>query len=222
MGWNSWDCYGAAVTGERTASELDCGRKSEGTWMEYCMRYPVVRSQQQITRRCYASLLIRMDEYGRLIPAPNRFRFRMGWKSDLEIQRWKQEKSGSLVFTYEVFRVRRGSPEHTCVPNQLHGKRDYTSLLLSVHEHRHVRIERQPWQSKGDVRFSVDFIKVDDICVKGRCVIESSTNYSRWWTALWDATNRIEREIVLSLSPGPAIVYVYCKQVGVMWEFESF
>ena len=74
MGWNSWDCFGAAVTEEQTKANADymaAHLKSHG-W-----RYIVVDIQwyepmaQGWDYRPNANL--NMDEYGRLLPATNRF-----------------------------------------------------------------------------------------------------------------------------------------------------
>ena len=37
MGWNSWDCYGAAVTEKRAAAECRLyGGAFEGAWLGVC------------------------------------------------------------------------------------------------------------------------------------------------------------------------------------------
>lgn len=74
MGWNSWDCFGAAVTEEQTmqnAEYMEKNLKSHGwnivtidiQWYE-----PLARGSSY--RRGAA---LEMDSNGRLLPAPNRF-----------------------------------------------------------------------------------------------------------------------------------------------------
>ncbi|MBR4443851.1 MAG: alpha-galactosidase, partial [Clostridia bacterium] len=74
MGWNSWDCYGAAVTEAQVRQNADYMAKR---LKAYGWEYVVVDIQwYQPTARSHAyepfSELV-MDEYGRLLPAPNRF-----------------------------------------------------------------------------------------------------------------------------------------------------
>ena len=74
MGWNSWDCFGAGVTEEeamQNAEYMEKYLKSHGwniitidiQWYE-----PLAHTDQY--RR---GAVLEMDEYGRLLPAPNRF-----------------------------------------------------------------------------------------------------------------------------------------------------
>jgi alpha-galactosidase len=74
MGWNSWDCFGAAVTEEQTlqnAEYMEKNLKSHGwtivtvdiQWYE-----PLARGSSY--RR---GAVLEMDANGRLLPAPNRF-----------------------------------------------------------------------------------------------------------------------------------------------------
>ena len=74
MGWNSWDCYGAAVTEKevRQNAEFMAAHLKQYGW-----NYVVVDIQgyepgaTSHEYRPFADLC--MDEYGRLIPAPGRF-----------------------------------------------------------------------------------------------------------------------------------------------------
>ena len=74
MGWNSWDCYGAAVTEDIVKKNADFMAEN---LKEYGWEYVVVDIQwyepgaTTHEYRPFADLC--MDEYGRLIPAPNRF-----------------------------------------------------------------------------------------------------------------------------------------------------
>ena len=81
MGWNSWDCYGASVTEEtvrKNAEFMSVHLKKYG-W-EYIVvdiqwSEPNAKSHEY---RPFADLC--MDEYGRLLPAENRFPSSAGGK----------------------------------------------------------------------------------------------------------------------------------------------
>ena len=74
MGWNSWDCYGAAVTEKELLQNADYMAENlkEFGW-EYIVcdiqwYEPAADSSHY---RKFADIC--MDEYGRAVPAPNRF-----------------------------------------------------------------------------------------------------------------------------------------------------
>ena len=74
MGWNSWDCYGAAVTeaqvmqnAEYMAKHLkSCGWEYVVVDIQWSSPTAVNHEYEPFAELC-------MDEYGRLIPAENRF-----------------------------------------------------------------------------------------------------------------------------------------------------
>mgnify|MGYP002624729506 FL=1 len=74
MGWNSWDCYGAAVTEETVRKNAEYMAKY---LKDYGWEYVVVDIQWSrpnagdFEYEPFSPLC--MDEYGRLIPAENRF-----------------------------------------------------------------------------------------------------------------------------------------------------
>ncbi len=74
MGWNSWDCYGAAVTEEQVRANA---RYMAEHLKEYGWEYVVVDIQWYESTadgsRMHAFMPLCMDEYGRLVPAENRF-----------------------------------------------------------------------------------------------------------------------------------------------------
>lgn len=73
-GWNSWDCYGAAVTEKEVRQNAEYMAKH---LKQFGWEYVVVDIQwyepgaTSHEYRPFADLC--MDEYGRLMPAPNRF-----------------------------------------------------------------------------------------------------------------------------------------------------
>ena len=81
MGWNSWDCYGASVTEDIVRANADFMAKN---LKQYGWEYIVVDIQwseptaESHEYHPFAPLC--MDEYGRLIPAANRFPSSAGGK----------------------------------------------------------------------------------------------------------------------------------------------
>ena len=74
MGWNSWDCYGASVDEETVRKNADFMAKN---LLKYGWEYVVVDIQwsgpEAKTHEYIPFQKLSMDDYGRLIPAVNRF-----------------------------------------------------------------------------------------------------------------------------------------------------
>ena len=81
MGWNSWDCYGAAVTEEIVKRNADFMAKN---LKQYGWEYITVDIQwyetSADTHEYHPFTDLIMDEYGRLLPAENRFPSSAGGK----------------------------------------------------------------------------------------------------------------------------------------------
>jgi len=81
MGWNSWDCFGTTVTEKEVKENADYMAKK---LLKYGWKYIIVDIQWYEPNakahgyRKNAELV--MDEYGRLLPAPNRFPSSAGGK----------------------------------------------------------------------------------------------------------------------------------------------
>lgn len=74
MGWNSWDCYGAAVNEEQVranAAYMEKNLKEYG-WEYVCVDIEWYQPTAD-SHEYHAFAKLCMDEYGRLIPAENRF-----------------------------------------------------------------------------------------------------------------------------------------------------
>lgn len=221
MGWNSWDCYGAAVTERevRQNAEYMAAHLKEHGW-EYVVvdiqwYEPGATSHEY---RPFADLC--MDEYGRLIPAPNRFPSAAGGKGFAPLAEYIH--SLGLKFGIHIMRgiprqaVHRNCPvlgtEQTardaarfnsiCAWNpDMYGVRDndagrayYASIFQLYAE------------------WGVDFIKCDDIC-------RELPHEEAELLLISGALQACGRDMVLSLSPGPALLEkaeLY-KQVSTMW-----
>ncbi|MDD6602724.1 MAG: glycoside hydrolase family 27 protein [Eubacteriales bacterium] len=213
LGWNSWDCFGAAVTEEQLIANAEYMAKN---LKQYGWQYIVCDIQwyePNARDNDYFSFTpLNMDEYGRLIPAENRFPSSAGGKGFGPIADYIH--SLGLKFGIHIMRgvprqaVAANCPikdsRHTCREIAHHfsvcswntdmyglyncqGAQDYYNSIINMY-----------------AEWGVDFIKCDDIAV---------TEFRRWdnpYTADYEiemlrkAIDSCGREIVLSLSPGPA------------------
>lgn len=213
LGWNSWDCFGAAVTEQQLKDNADYMAKylkplgweyivCDIQWYE-----PFAKSNDYNN---FAPL--NMDEYGRLIPAENRFPsaangagfkpladycHSLGLKFGIHIMRGVPRAAvheNLPIFGSEF--TCRDIAHHFSVCawntdmyglNNTQGAQDYYNSIINMY-----------------AEWGVDFIKCDDICV---------TEFRQWdkpYSAYYEiemirkAIDGCGREMVLSLSPGPA------------------
>ncbi len=222
MGWNSWDCYGAAVT-EKTV------RENAAYMAEHLRRYgweyivvdiqwyePNAKSHEY---NAYAELC--MDQYSRLIPAPNRFPSAADGKGFKPLADYVH--SLGLKFGIHMLRgiprqaVHRDTPilgsgatargiaktDSICAWNTdmygvdpaKEGARAYYESLFALY-----------------ASWDVDFVKCDDIA-------RELPREEAELVMLSEALRGCGREMLLSLSPGPALLEkaeLY-KQVSDLW-----
>ena len=207
MGWNSWDCYGAAVTEEtvlRNAEYMAAHLKEHG-W-EYVVVDIQWAQPTAVSHEYEPFSEMRMDGYGRLIPAENRFPsardgagFRpladrvhaMGLKFGIHIMRGMPRMAAHLRLPIEgsAFGCHEAAnPNSICAWNPdmygLHcetdAARDYYESLFRLY-----------------AEWGVDFVKCDDIA-------REYPHCRREIELISEACRGCGREIVLSLSPGPA------------------
>ena len=212
-GWNSWDCFGAGVTEKQLLENADYMAKY---LKKYGWEYIVCDIQWYEPKACsndYNNFTeLCMDEYGRLIPAENRFPSSANGKGFKPIADYVH--SLGLKFGIHIMRgiprqaVHKNAPifgsEKTARQVAHHfsvcswntdmygmyncdGAQDYYNSIINMY-----------------ADWGVDFIKCDDICV---------TEFRKWdnpYSADYEiemlrkAIDNCGREIVLSLSPGPA------------------
>lgn len=213
LGWNSWDCFGAAVNEEQLIANADYMSKH---LKQYGWEYVVCDIQWYEPKsrdNDYNNFTeLEMDEYGRLIPAENRFPSSKGGKGFKPIADYIH----SLGLKFGIH-IMRGVPRQAAAKNckiygsdktcrqiahhfsvcswntdmyglyNCQGAQDYYNSIINMYS-----------------EWGVDFIKCDDICV---------TEFRKWdnpYTADYEiemlrkAIDNCGREIVLSLSPGPA------------------
>ncbi len=205
MGWNSWDCYGAAVTEDIVRANADYMAKHLA---QYGWNYIVVDIQwyePAAKSHCYNSFTeLCMDEYSRLIPAVNRFPSSADGKGFAPLAEYVH--SLGLKFGIHIMRgiPRQAVHQNTAILGTEKTAREIaaTASICDWNTDMYgVDCKNEAGQCYYNSLFElyaswgVDFVKVDDIC-RGYPVSEIE--------AISKAIAACGRDIVLSLSPGPA------------------
>lgn len=213
LGWNSWDCFGASVNEEQLRANA---KYMAENLKQYGWEYVVCDIQwyePKARDNDYFSFTeLEMDEYGRLQPAPNRFPSAKDGKGFKEIADYVH----SLGLKFGIH-IMRGVPRQAAARNcKIYGS-DKTCRQIAHHFSvcswntdmyglYNCEGAQEYYNSIINMyaEWGVDFIKCDDICV---------TEFRKWdnpYTADYEiemirrAIDNSGREIVLSLSPGPA------------------
>ncbi len=216
MGWNSWDCYGAAVNEEQLIGNADYMAKH---LKDYGWEYVVCDIQwSEPTADCYyyhnfAPLY--MDEYSRLIPAPERFPSSAGGKGFKPIADYVH----SLGLKFGIH-IMRGIPRQAVHQNTKTKCEGVTARDIAQ------QFSVCPWNAdmygvnpdaKGAQEYydslfelyaswGVDYIKCDDIA-NTEFLKDNPYSARREIEMLRKAIDNCGRDMVLSLSPGPAPVW---------------
>ena len=213
MGWNSWDCYGAAVNEEQLLGNAEYMRDN---LKQYGWQYVVCDIQwyepkaknndyNNFTELC-------MDAYSRLIPAENRFPSSKGGRGFKPIA----DKIHAMGLKFGIH-IMRGIPRQAVHSN--------TKILGSEKTARQIahHFSLCPWNTdmygvnpNADgaqqyynslfelyASWGVDFVKVDDIA---NTEFKPYDPYSAKAEIemIRKAIDSCGRDMVLSLSPGPA------------------
>lgn len=222
MGWNSWDCYGAAVNEEivRQNAKFMAEHLKQYGW-----EYVVVDIQwyepgadnheyHPFTELC-------MDEYSRLIPAENRFPSSAGGKGFAPLAEYVH----SLGLKFGIH-IMRGIPRQAVSQNTKIKGTDKTareiaktaSICFWNTDMYGVDPNKEGARAYYDSIFElyaswgVDFIKCDDIA-------REMPHEEAELVMLSEALKNCGRDMVLSISPGPAPLdkAELFKQVANMW-----
>ncbi|MBQ2799701.1 MAG: glycoside hydrolase family 27 protein [Ruminiclostridium sp.] len=222
MGWNSWDCYGPAVNEDTVRKNAEFMAKH---LKQYGWEYIVVDiqwSQPTADNHEYHPFTeLCMDEYSRLIPAENRFPSSKDGKGFAPLAEYVH--SLGLKFGIHIMRgiPRQAVHQNTAIKGTDKTAREIakTSSICQWNTDMYgVDPEKEGAREYYDSLFElyaewgVDFIKIDDICrelphEEGELLMVSQSIRS------------CGRDMVLSLSPGPAILEkaeLY-KQCANMW-----
>lgn len=222
MGWNSWDCYGAAVNEEtvRANAKFMAENLKQFGWqyivVDIQWSNPIAQNHeyQPFTELC-------MDEYSRLIPAAERFPSAAGGKGFAPLAEYVH--SLGLKFGIHIMRgiPRQAVHRNTAIKGTSRTARDIakTSSICQWNTDMYgVDPEKEGAREYYDSIFElykswgVDFIKVDDIC-------RELPHEESELVMLSESLRSCGRDMVLSLSPGAALpekAELY-KQVSNMW-----
>lgn len=222
MGWNSWDCYGASVTEETVKKNADFMAKY---LKEYGWEYIVVDIQwyepTATTHEYHPFTELCMDEYSRLIPAPNRFPSAAGGKGFAPLAEYVH----SLGLKFGIH-IMRGIPRQAVHQNGKIKGTERTarevaktaSICRWNTDMYGLDPEKEGARAYYDSLFElyaswgVDFVKCDDIA-------RELPHEEAELIMLSDALKSCGRDMILSLSPGPALpekAELY-KQTANMW-----
>ncbi|OWR26511.1 alpha-galactosidase [Saccharibacillus sp. O23] len=211
LGWNSWDCYGAAVTEKeiRGNAEYMASRLKEYGWsyitVDIQWYEPHANSSQY---RPFVPLI--MDEYSRLMPAENRFPSAAGGAGFKPLADYVH--SLGLKFGIHIMRGIPRQAVHADTPllNTSATARDIAhpnSICPWNTDMYGVDASRESAQAYYDSLFElyaswgVDLVKVDDIAAS-----RLYDTHQPEIELISRAIERCGRPMVLSLSPGPAPV----------------
>lgn len=222
MGWNSWDCYGAAVT-------EDIVRQNAAFMAEHLKQYgweyitvDIQWSEPTAENHEYRPFTeLCMDEYSRLIPAVNRFPSSADGKGFAPLAEYVH--SLGLKFGIHIMRgiPRQAVHQNTPILGSSQTARQIAKTDSICHWNTDmygVNPEAEGAKAYYDSLFTlyaswgVDFIKCDDIA---RELPHEETELLLLSRSLQDCG----RDMILSLSPGPALLEkaeLY-KQTSNMW-----
>ena len=174
MGWNSWDCYGAAVTEDIVRQNAEFMAKH---LKKYGWEYIVVDIQwyepEAINHVYHPFTELCMDEFSRLIPAENRFPSAAGGKGFAPLAEFVH--SLGLKFGIHIMRgiPRQAVHNNTKIKGTEKTAREIakTSSICNWNTDMYgVDPEKEGARAYYDSIFElykswgVDFIKCDDIC----------------------------------------------------------
>ena len=222
MGWNSWDCWGAAVNEEtvRKNAEFMAIHLKQYGW-EYIVVDIQWSSPEADNHEYHPFSPLCMDEYSRLIPAENRFPSSAGGKGFAPLAEYVH--SLGLKFGIHIMRgIPRQAVHKDCkivgtdkTARQI-AKTDsicqWNTDMYGVDPEKEGAREYYDSIFRLYADWGVDFIKCDDIA-------REFPHAESELIMLSEALHGCGREIVLSLSPGPAPLEKaeLFKQISNMW-----
>ena len=129
MGWNSWDCYGAAVDEKTVKANADYMAKN---LKKYGWEYIVVDIEwyqpSVLTHEYQPFAELVMDEYSRLIPAENRFPSAAGGKGFAPLAEYVH----SLGLKFGIH-IMRGIPRQAAASRSKILNSEYTADKVAVY-----------------------------------------------------------------------------------------
>ncbi|MCH5269197.1 MAG: glycoside hydrolase family 27 protein [Lachnospiraceae bacterium] len=226
MGWNSYDYYDTTVTEEQVKENA---RYMAEHLKPYGWEYIVVDiewyAHKAGSRRKEFQYIpfgeVEMDEWGRLLPDPERFPSSAGGKGFGPLAKYIHELG--LKFGIHIMRgvPRKAAHDHVKIKGGSTADEiaDAYNICPWNPDMYGLRPEVEAAQAYYDslmelyAEWGVDFIKCDDICRMDNASCKQEIRM------LHEAIEKCKRPIVLSLSPGPAKIeeaYLY-EQNANMW-----
>ena len=225
MGWNSWDSFGTAVREEEVKANADYMAEHLAP---YGWKYVVVDIQWYApTAKGHTYIpgaKLEMDEYGRLMPARNRFPSAAGGAGFKPLADYVHGKG--LLFGIHIM---RGIPKQAVVANlpvknssyRASDIADPDNLCVWNPDMLGVDMTKPGAQAYYDslaelyASWGVDFIKADDMA--------SHLYQPAEIKALSLAIRKTGRAMVLSLSPGPAPIseVAFLRKYAQMWRISD-
>ena len=224
MGWNSWDCWGAAVTEETVRKNALYMAEN---LKEYGWEYVVVDIQwYQPTAQTHDYVPfsdLEMDAFGRLLPAVNRFPSAAGGRGFAPLAEYVH--SLGLKFGIHIMRGLPRMAAHRRLPilgtdRTCADAADPNSVCAWNPDMYGLKCEREEALARawyGSIfalyaSWGVDFIKCDDIA-------REYPHCKKEIEIISDSVRACGREMVLSLSPGPAPLEMapHLKKYANMW-----
>ena len=207
MGWNSWDCYGAAVTEETVrANAAYMAEHLKAYGWEYVV-VDIQWARANAADHSYEPFAdLAMDGFGRLLPAENRFPSAAGGKGFRPLADYVH--SLGLKFGIHIMRGLPRIAAHSRLPIEGGAYRcdeaaDPHSICMWNPDMYGLKCETPQARAYYDSIFrlyaswGVDFVKCDDIA-------REYPHCRREIEVISEACRSCGREMVLSLSPGPA------------------
>ncbi len=223
MGWNSWDCFGTTITDEIARAQADAQEKylKDAGWEYFVVdiQWYEGGSQGHGYRR---DAVLSMDEFGRLLPAPNKFPSSVDGKGFKPLADYVHAKG--LKFGIHLMRgiPKQAVRQNTPVKGTSYRAQDIANTRSTCAwnpDMYGVDMNKPGAQEYYDSVFElyaswgIDFIKVDDI----------SRPYDRVQQleieAMRKAIDKTGRPIVFSLSPGdtPVAKGAHVNRFANMW-----
>lgn len=213
LGWNSWDCFGAGATEKQiieNANYMANNLKVYGWEYIVCDIQWYEPNAKNNDYNNFAPLC--MDEFGRLVPAHNRFPSSGGGNGFSKIAKYCH--SLGLKFGLHIMRgiPREAVHKNTPIKGTNFIARDAAhhfsvcSWNTDMYGMKNNEAAQAYYNSIIELYASwgVDFIKCDDICVTEFRKWDDAYNAPHEIEMIRKALDKCGREIVLSLSPGPA------------------
>lgn len=237
LGWNSFDCYGSAVTEAEFRANVDVMAevlKPHG-WtyavVDFCWSHPNPGPCHNPHQGPGFSPMLHTDAQGRLVPAPDRFPSAAGGAGFKPLADYVHGKG--LKFGIHVM---RGIPYQVVFEDMLVCKRRHRAKEFARPESRcawlnhmvGVDVSKEGGQAYYDSLFElyaswgVDFVKVDDILADGSFDSEGPY-HAEEIEAITRAIARCDRPMVLSLSPGdaPKAAAEHVREHANMWRISA-